>query len=73
VIATLANRPFERGYVIEAPGGRLPDGTWREIFNSDAGVYGGDDIGNGGGLVSSTGGRLEAVIPANGFVVLLRV
>ncbi|KPF67606.1 glycogen branching protein [Bosea sp. AAP35] len=23
-------------------------GTWREIFNSDAGVYGGSDVGNGG-------------------------
>jgi len=73
VIATLANRPFDRGYVIEAPGARLPDGTWREIFNSDAGVYGGDDVGNGGGVVNSIGGRLDAVIPANGFVVLLRL
>lgn len=25
-------------------------GTWREIFNSDAGIYGGADIGNGGSV-----------------------
>jgi 1,4-alpha-glucan branching enzyme len=24
-------------------------GTWREIFNSDSGIYGGSDTGNGGG------------------------
>ena len=73
VVGSLANRPFDHGYVVGAPGGRLPDGTWREIFNSDAGVYGGDDVGNGGGTVISTGGRLDVVIPMNGFVVLLRV
>jgi 1,4-alpha-glucan branching enzyme len=59
--------------VIDAAGGRLPDGAWREIFNSEAGVYGGDDVGNGSAIIASSAGRLEAVLPMNGFIVLLRV
>ncbi len=27
-------------------------GYWKEIFNSDAGIYGGDNLGNGGGVSS---------------------
>ena len=72
VIGTLANRPFDHGYTIASANGRM-DGTWKEIFNSDAAIYGGDDVGNGGGIITSNGGRLDAVLPMNGFVVLLRV
>lgn len=39
--------PVERrGYRIGVPGG----GFWREILNTNAGVYGGDNTGNSGGL-----------------------
>ena len=72
VIGSLANHAFAQGYVIET-GGRLPDGQWKEIFNSDASVYGGDDVGNGGGTLLSSAGRFAAVVPASGFVVLLRL
>jgi 1,4-alpha-glucan branching enzyme len=67
VLASLNNRPFGSGYVVDNP--RIPDGWWREIFNSDAAHYGGDNVGNFGAAVPSGGGRLLAVIPANGFVV----
>jgi 1,4-alpha-glucan branching enzyme len=51
---------------------RLPDGRWKESFNSDSARYGGDDIGNFGAEIPSHDGALNAVIPANGFIVLRR-
>jgi 1,4-alpha-glucan branching enzyme len=71
VLASLNNRPFTSGYRIGSPA--LPDGDWLEMFNSDSVVYGGDNVGNGGGVLHSGGGGLEAVVPANGFVILERV
>ena len=44
------------------------------MFNSDSTKYGGDNIGNFGSIaIPSRGGVLQAVIPANGFVVLKRM
>jgi 1,4-alpha-glucan branching enzyme len=71
VIASLNNRLFDRGYVFY--GLRIPDGGWREIFNSDAAAFGGNNLGNGGGVIAASGGRFQAVIPANGLVVFKRV
>jgi 1,4-alpha-glucan branching enzyme len=71
VVASLNNSPFGSGYAIE--NSRLGNGTWREIFNSDAEPYGGNSIGNLGGAISSSNGRIYVVIPANGFVVLQRL
>jgi 1,4-alpha-glucan branching enzyme len=71
VLASLNNRPFASGYSIFD--GRLPEASWSEVFNSDAGVYGGDDVGNGGATVSSSGGHFRAVIPANGFLVFRKM
>ncbi|MBV8557614.1 MAG: alpha amylase C-terminal domain-containing protein, partial [Planctomycetaceae bacterium] len=70
ILSSLNNRAFHDGYVIASP--RLPGGRWKEIFNSDAARYGGDDVGNYGAEIPSQGGALNAVIPANGFIVLKR-
>ncbi len=68
IAASLNNRPFSSGYNIEHA--LLSDANWREVFNSDAAGYGGGNAGNLGAIVPSAGGRINVVIPANGFVVL---
>lgn len=70
VLGSLNNRPFSSGYVFT--GLAIPDGRWREVFNSDAADHGGDNVGNLGAAIPAAGGRFEAVIPANGFVVFAR-
>ncbi len=70
IVASLNNSPFADGYTIE--NSRLPDGSWREIFNSDADFYGGDGVGNFGTNIPSNAGSIRVVIPANGFVVLVK-
>jgi 1,4-alpha-glucan branching enzyme len=72
VVASLNNRPFLDGYVIETDPGRLPSGPWQETFNSDSSLYGGNNIGNFGVAVPAEAGRLQLRIPANGFLVLQR-
>jgi 1,4-alpha-glucan branching enzyme len=71
VVASLNNHPFLQGY--ELPDDRLGGGGWREVFNSDASVFGGNGVGNAGVLVRPDGRHLAVVIPANGVVVLARV
>ena len=61
------------GYVIGTDAWRLPAGGWQEIFNSDAAIYGGDNVGNGGATLQVNSGQINAVIPAHGFVVLERL
>jgi 1,4-alpha-glucan branching enzyme len=70
VVSSLNNNPFSQAYSISHPS--LGNSLWREIFNSDAQFYGGNDTGNQGAVRQSAGGVLEVVIPANGFVVFLR-
>jgi 1,4-alpha-glucan branching enzyme len=72
VLASLNDTPFDRGYFIAADPARLPDGAWLEIFNSDSSDYGGDNIGNTGATLQVTGGVINAVIPAHGFVVFAK-
>ena len=72
VAASLNNTPFAGGYVIRKDTLGIPDGGWKEIFNSDAAVYGGQNVGNFGATISASGGSLTATIPANGFVVLVK-
>jgi hypothetical protein len=67
VIASLRNEPFLDGYVIQTDPSRLPDGSWREVSNSDASLFGGHDIGIFGGDVPATGGRIQIRIPQNDF------
>ncbi len=73
IAASLNNRPFDRGYVVQTDPSRLPSGGWQEVFNSDAASYGGANVGNFGATIPSSGGRIEMNIPANGFIVLHRV
>jgi 1,4-alpha-glucan branching enzyme len=72
VVGSLNNQPFNnRSYVMRAD--RLFGGRWREIFNSDAQIYGGDNIGNVGGIIENDNGSFECVIPARGFMVFQKL
>lgn len=70
VLASLNDRPFPSGYVVGDPA--IPDANWQEVFNSDAGEYGGDGVGNRGSVLRSSNATLQAVLPANGVVVFRR-
>ena len=59
---------FGDGYTIANP--PLGRGGWREVFNSDAGRYGGDNVVNSGRVLSANAGRLDVVLPACGVIVL---
>ena len=72
IAASLNNTCFANGYVIEKDLLAIPDGGWKEIFSSDAALYGGQNMGNGGATIFSHQGRLNMVIPANGFVLLVK-
>jgi 1,4-alpha-glucan branching enzyme len=72
IVASLNDSPFANGYVIEKDLLAIPNAGWKEIFNSDAAMYGGQNVGNGGAIIPSNQGRLNLVIPANGFTVLVR-
>ncbi|HEX2191255.1 MAG TPA: alpha-amylase family glycosyl hydrolase [Longimicrobiaceae bacterium] len=70
VAASLNNAPFASGYVVSHPS--LGTAGWKEVFNSDAGFYGGEGVGNAGRTLPSQDGRIDLVIPANGVVVFQR-
>jgi 1,4-alpha-glucan branching enzyme len=72
VLASLNNHAFLNGYAVQTSPERLPGGLWQEIFNSDASVYGGSDVGNFGAAIPCDGGRIQMRLPANGFLVLQR-
>jgi 1,4-alpha-glucan branching enzyme len=72
VVASFANRSWPACAIQAAPG-RLPDGSWRELFNSDSFLYGGSNVGNSGADLPVTHGTLQLVLPAAGFVVLARL
>jgi 1,4-alpha-glucan branching enzyme len=72
-LASYNDAPFDHGYVFGTDPWRLPAGGWQEVFNSDAEVYGGDNVGNGGATLQVNGGQMNAVIPAHGFVVFEKV
>jgi 1,4-alpha-glucan branching enzyme len=71
VVASLNNRPFNSpSYLFRAE--RIPGGQWREVFNSDAAAFGGNNIGNLGRTMENLPGILECVVPANGVIVFQR-
>ena len=72
VVASLNNAPFSNGYVLHKDLVAIPDARWKETFNSDAAVYGGNNVGNGGGDIASSGGSLNLTIPAAGLLVFVR-
>ncbi len=69
VVASLNNNAFTDGYVIQNP--RIADRQWREIFNSDAAIYGGTGLANPG-LIPSAGGVFTVRVPANSVLVFQR-
>ncbi len=72
IAASLNNSAFANGYRIEKDALGIPAAGWKEIFNSDAEVYGGKNVGNQGAILHSTAGQLNCVLPAAGFVVLVK-
>jgi 1,4-alpha-glucan branching enzyme len=68
IIASLADHPYDNGYVVH--GENLRSGLWREVFNSDATQYGGAGVGNAGTMLRCANGDINPVIPFAGFVVL---
>ena len=72
VVAGLNNTSFANGYVIEKDLLAIPSAGWKEIFNSDAAIYGGRNVGNKGAVIPSNQGRLNVLIPASGFVVFVK-
>ena len=73
VIACLHNEPFDAGYVIQTDAARLPNGLWREVFNSDAAIYGGHNHGNFGLDTLVTDGHFQALVPDNAILVYEKV
>lgn len=72
IVASFNTVAFTSGYDIEKDALAIPAAGWKEIFNSDAAIYGGQNMGNHGAMISSTHGHLNVVIPASGLVVLVR-
>ena len=72
IVASLNDRAFANGYAIEQDLVAIPNAGWKEIFNSDNARYGGQNVGNGGGIAASASGRLDVVIPAAGLLVFAR-
>jgi 1,4-alpha-glucan branching enzyme len=72
VAASFNNAAFIDGYLVSKDPTGIPDGGWKEVFNSDAAVYGGENVGNFGATVSAGGGSISVRIPANGFVILVK-
>lgn len=70
ILVSFRNEPFGAGYRLS--GIDLPEGGWKEVFNSDSRLYGGDGVGNVGATLHAAGGTFEAVIPANGLLVFQR-
>ena len=72
VAASFNNTAFANGYEIEKDAMAIPDARWKEIFNSDAAIYGGQNVGNSGATIESRQGRITVIVPASGFVVLVK-
>ena len=68
IVASLNNQVFE-SYAVQTDAARLADGAWSELFNSDAAIYGGNNIGNFGATLYAANGRIEMRIPANGLLI----
>ena len=72
IAGSFNNSSFSNGYLIEKDLTAIPNAGWKEIFNSDAAIYGGGNVGNCSTTLSSNQGRINVIIPASGFVVLVK-
>lgn len=70
VAASLNDTSFDRGFIFRS--NQLPDASWREIFNSNASAFGGDNLGNGGGVCHSHQAEFECILPRNSVLVFRR-
>lgn len=70
VVATLSDSGFADGYPVPVPADA--QGNWREVFTSDAEVFGGAGVTNAEAL-GVKDGKLSVRTPARGFVVLRHV
>lgn len=71
-MASFNNASFPKGYFVPAAFA-LPQGNWKEIFNSDSESYGGENVGNAGATLSVVNGGINPVMPARGLIVFQRV
>jgi 1,4-alpha-glucan branching enzyme len=71
IVYSLNDFPFPDGYYFQ--NSRLWDGEWKEVFNSDATDFGGNNVGNMSATMRISGGVVNCVIPYNGFVVFQRI
>jgi 1,4-alpha-glucan branching enzyme len=67
VVSTLSDHGYSDGYKVRVPNDA--HGNWREIFTSDATVFGGGGVSNESNIPSSEG-SIVVRVPARGFVVL---
>lgn len=72
VVASLNNAPYLAGYVLQKDRLAIPDALWKEVFNSDAAIYGGQNVGNAGAFIPSHGGQIDVIVPASGFLVFVK-
>jgi 1,4-alpha-glucan branching enzyme len=72
VVAGLNNQPFNRPSYVFTGIDRIPGGRWREVFNSNAAAFGGDNVGNYGAEITTAANYLECVVPANAVLVFQR-
>ena len=72
IFASLNNAAFDHGYAVQSDQLSIPNAAWKEIFNSDAAIYGGLNVGNAGASILASNGQLEVCLPANGLVVFVR-
>ncbi|HSU39518.1 MAG TPA: alpha-amylase family glycosyl hydrolase [Polyangiaceae bacterium] len=70
VVSTLRDDAWTEGYDVPVPNDA--QGNWRELFTSDADIYGGSGVTNEETL-DVVEGKLKVKVPARGFVVLRHV
>lgn len=73
LIASSLNNAVFPSFTLNTDIYRLPDGGWKEIFNSDASIYGGSNTGNASATLTSKNGSLTMALPANGTLVFVKV
>lgn len=71
IVGCLNNSHFSFGYTINSS--NITPGRWREVFNSNSAIYGGDDMGNGGRVIFSNAGSFNCIIPKNSVMIFVKI